>query len=47
MVGGATSSLVVLGCIRKQAEKAMGSKPVSRTPPWTLHQLLPSGSRPA
>ena len=28
--------LVVLGAIRKQAEEAMGSKPISSTPPWPL-----------
>jgi hypothetical protein len=33
--------LVVLGSIRKQAEQARGSKPVSNIPPWPLHQLLP------
>jgi hypothetical protein len=27
-------------CIRKQAEQARGSKPVSSNPPWPLHQLL-------
>jgi hypothetical protein len=32
--------LVVLGSIRKQAEQARGSKPVSNIPPWPLHQLL-------
>jgi hypothetical protein len=25
---------------RKKAEQARGSKPVSSTPPWPLHQLL-------
>jgi hypothetical protein len=30
---GATSGLVVLGSVRKQAEQAMGSKPVSSAPP--------------
>jgi hypothetical protein len=33
MVGGAISGLVVLGFIRKQAEKAIGSKPLTSTPP--------------
>jgi hypothetical protein len=28
------------GPIRKQAKQALGSKPVSSTPPWPLHQLL-------
>jgi hypothetical protein len=40
LVGGAIPGLVVLGSIRKQAEQARGSKPVSNTPPWPLHQLL-------
>jgi len=34
------SGLVFLGSIRKQAEQARGSKPVSDIPPWPLHQLL-------
>jgi hypothetical protein len=45
-VGSAIPGLVVLGSVRKQAEQARGSKPVSSTPPWPLHQLLPSGSCP-
>jgi hypothetical protein len=46
-VGGGSRSLwLVLGSIRKQAEQAMRSKPVSSTPPWLLHQLLPPGSCP-
>lgn len=41
MVGGWLSS------IRKQAERAMMIiKPVSRTPPWSLHQLLFPGFCP-
>ena len=40
MAGGTISGLVVLGSIRKQAEQARGSKPVSNIPPWPLHQLL-------
>jgi hypothetical protein len=40
LVGGAIPVLVVLGFIRKQAEKARGSKPVRNIPPWPLHQLL-------
>jgi hypothetical protein len=40
LVGGAIPGLVVLGSIRKQAEQARGSKPVSNIPPWPLHQLL-------
>ena len=35
MVGGAMPGLAVLGSTRKQAEQAMGSKPVSST----LHGL--------
>ena len=45
-VGGDTPRLVVLGSIRKQAEQAMGSKPVSSSPPWPQRQLLPAGSCP-
>jgi hypothetical protein len=45
-VGGAIPGLVVLGSIRKQAEQAMGSKAVSSTSLWLLHQLLPPGSCP-
>jgi hypothetical protein len=40
LVCGAIPGLVVLGSVRKQAEQARGSKPVSNTPPWPLHQLL-------
>jgi hypothetical protein len=40
LVGGTISGLVVLGSIRKQAEQARGSKPVSNIPSWPLHQLL-------
>ena len=46
IVGGAILGLVALGSIRKQAEQVMGSKLVSSTPPWPLHQLLPPGSYP-
>jgi hypothetical protein len=46
-VGGAIPGLVVPGSVRKQAEQAMRSKPVSSTPPWPLHQLLPPDSYPA
>jgi len=38
--GVVVPELLVLGSIRKQAEQAMGSKPVSNIPPWSLHQLL-------
>jgi hypothetical protein len=40
IVGGAIPGLVVLGSVRKQAEQARASKPVSNIPPWPLHQLL-------
>ena len=40
LVGGTISGLAVLDSIREQAEQARGSKPVSNTPPWPLHQLL-------
>jgi hypothetical protein len=40
LVSGAIPGLVVLGSIRKQAEQARGSKPVSNILPWLLHQLL-------
>jgi hypothetical protein len=46
MVGGAIPGLVVLDTIRKQTEQAMRSKPVSSTPPWSPHQLLPQGPCP-
>jgi hypothetical protein len=42
-VGSAIPGLVVLDSIRKQAEQAKGSKPVSNIPPWPLHQLLLPG----
>jgi hypothetical protein len=32
--------LVDLGSIRKQAEQARGSEPVSNITPWPLYQLL-------
>ena len=47
IVGGAIPELVGPGSIRNQAQQAMRSKPVSSTPPWPLHQLLPPGSCPA
>jgi hypothetical protein len=40
LMSGTISGLVVLGSIRKQAEQARRSKPVSNIPPWPLHQLL-------
>jgi hypothetical protein len=45
-MGGDISGLMVLGSIIKQTEQAMRSKPVSSTPPWSLHQLLPLGFFP-
>ena len=42
IVGGAIPELVVLASIRQAYEK----KPVSSTPLWPLHQLLPLGSCP-
>jgi hypothetical protein len=46
LVGGAIPGLVVLGSIRKQAEQARGSNPVSGTPPLPLYQLLLPSSCP-
>jgi hypothetical protein len=52
-VGNAVPGLLVLGSIRRQAEKlgggeeAEGSKSVSSTPQWSLPQLLLPGSSPA
>jgi hypothetical protein len=43
-VSGAIPVLVVLGSLRKQAEQAMGSKPISNIPPWSPPQLEPPGS---
>jgi hypothetical protein len=41
-VGGAISELVVLDCIRKEAEQqVMRSTTVSSTPPLPLHELQP------
>jgi hypothetical protein len=42
-MGCATPRLVVLDSVRKQAEQAVESKPVSSTPPWPLHQLVTPG----
>jgi hypothetical protein len=39
-VGGTIPGLVVLGSIRKCAEQARGSTPVSIILPWPLQQLL-------
>ena len=46
IVGGAIPELVDLGSIRKQDEQDMVRKSGSSTPPWSLHQFLPSGSCP-
>ena len=43
-MGKGSLGLVVLGSIKKQAEKAMISKPVSSIPPGPLYQLRPRGS---
>lgn len=45
-VGGAIPRKLVLQGIRKQVAQAMGNNPVSSFPPWSLFQLLPSGSSP-
>lgn len=42
--GSAAPGQVVLDYIQKQAEQATGDEPVSSTPPWCLHQCLPTGS---
>jgi hypothetical protein len=39
-VGCAFPGLVVLGSIRKEAEQAKRSKPISHISPWPLPQLL-------
>lgn len=39
-VDGAPPGQVVLGCLRKQAEQVMGSKPLNMTPLWSLLQFL-------
>jgi hypothetical protein len=39
IMGGFIPALVVLASIRKQAEQATRSKPVSSIPPLPLHQL--------
>ena len=39
-MGEGPGLIAVLGSIRKQAEQAMGSKPVSSTPLRPLRQLL-------
>ena len=45
-MGGDIPGLMILGSIRKQAEQTRGSNPVSSTPPWLLHRLLPPGFCP-
>jgi hypothetical protein len=53
IVGGVIPGLVLLGSIKKQAEKASKQQPFPslKSPPphptWSLHQLLPPGSSPA
>jgi hypothetical protein len=37
-VGGVIPGKVVLGPIRKQTEKTIGSKPVRAVPPWGVSQ---------
>lgn len=44
-MGGAKFGQVGLGCIKKEAEQAGGSKAVSSIPPYLL-QLLSSGPVP-
>ena len=46
MVDGDVPGLVVLGSTRRSVEQVMGSKSVSSSPPWPLHQLLSLGSHP-
>jgi hypothetical protein len=36
---------VVLGCIRKVAEQAMGRKTVSSVPPWPVFPFLPAAMK--
>ena len=38
-VGSVTPGPVALGCIRKQGEQVMRTKPVKRIPAWPLLQL--------
>ena len=40
IVGSVIPGLVVLNSMRKQNEQGIKSKPVSITPPWSLHQFL-------
>lgn len=40
--GGIAPGQVVLSCIRKQAEQAVGYKPESRLSPWPLHRPVPA-----
>lgn len=35
------AQLMALDAKSKQVKQALGSKPVSSTPAWTLHELLP------
>ena len=43
---GVTPGQMVLDGAQRQAEQAMGSKPVSIISPWPLLQFLPPGSSP-
>lgn len=45
-MGGAIPGLVVLCSTEKQAEQALGKKPVSSPLPWPLYQLLLKGYCP-
>jgi len=40
-VGCATPGKLNLGCVKKQAEQARRTKPVSNVPPWPLPPFLP------
>jgi hypothetical protein len=39
-VASPIQGMIVLGSIRKQAEQAKGSRPVTNIPPQPLHQFL-------
>lgn len=41
-VGGDTIGQIVVGYIKKQAEKALESKPIPSTPPWSQDLIPPS-----
>jgi hypothetical protein len=44
IVDSAIPGQIDLGCIRKQAEQAMRSKPANNTPSWALLEFLLSFS---